>query len=73
MFNEKVKLADLKVKSYVTVLDQAQQSQAQGGFSIIKGKKSNTTKHSWGVTIIDIRAEEALTQILAVTIRRRRN
>ena len=73
MFNGKVKLADLKVKSYVTVLDQAQQSQAQGGFSIIKGKKSNTNQHSWGVTIIDIRAEEPLTQILALTIRRRRN
>ena len=73
MFNGKVKLADLKVKSFVTVLDKAQQEQAHGGFSIIKGRKSNTNQYSWGVTIIDTRAEEPLKEILAVTIRRKRN
>ncbi len=30
MLNAKIKLADLKVKSFVTVLDSQQQQQAQG-------------------------------------------
>jgi hypothetical protein len=72
MFNAKVKLTDLKVKSFVTVLDKAQQEQTHGGLSIIKGKKSNASQYSWGVTIIDIRAEESLTQMLSATIRRRK-
>jgi hypothetical protein len=73
MFNGKVKLADLKVKSFVTVLDKAQQEQAQGGFTVIKGKKSNTTRFSWGVTIIDTRkSEDFLIDVPGITIRRKR-
>lgn len=55
MFNSKVKLADLKVKSFVTVLEKTQQEQTQGGYKVIKGKKSNTNRYSWGVTIVDTR------------------
>jgi hypothetical protein len=55
MLNAKVKLADLKVKSFATVLDAQQQQSTQGGFFAIKGKKSKTDRFSWNVTIIDIR------------------
>ncbi len=73
MFNGKVKLADLKVKSFVTVLDKNQQEQTQGGFTVIKGKKSNTTRYSWGVTVIDIRNnEDHLIELPGITIRRKK-
>jgi hypothetical protein len=57
MLNGKIKLADLKVKSFVTVLDTPQQQQAQGGYYVVKGKKTKTDRYSWNVTIIDIRTE----------------
>jgi hypothetical protein len=60
MFNEKIKLTDLKVKSFVTVLDKAEEAQVKGGLSIIKGKKSNTNRYSWGVTIIDVRKDDVV-------------
>lgn len=57
MLNAKIKLADLKVKSFVTVLDSQQQQQAQGGYYVVKGKKSKSDRFSWNVTVIDIRNE----------------
>jgi hypothetical protein len=73
MFNGKVKLNDLKVKSFVTILDKTQQEQTQGGFTVIKGKKSNTSRYSWGVTVIDTRKdEESLFPLNPVNIRRKR-
>ncbi len=57
MLNSKIKLADLKVKSFVTVLDSQQQQQAQGGYYVVKGKKSKSDRFSWNVTVIDIRTE----------------
>ncbi len=55
MLNGKIKLADLKVKSFVTVLDNNQQANTQGGIFNIKGKKSKTDRYSWNVTVIDVR------------------
>lgn len=73
MFNGKVKLNDLKVKSFVTILDKAQQEQTQGGFTVIKGKKSNTSRYSWGVTVIDTRKDdENIIPMSPVSIRRKR-
>lgn len=59
MLNAKVKLADLKVKSFVTVLDSQQQQQAQGGYYVVKGKKTKSDRFSWNVTVIDIRTDGA--------------
>lgn len=57
MLNVKVKLADLKVKSFVTVLDSQQQQQAQGGYYAVKGKKAKSDRFNWNVTVIDIRTD----------------
>jgi hypothetical protein len=57
MLNAKVKLDNLRVKSFVTVLDGQQQQQAQGGYFVVKGKKSKTDRFSWNVTVIDIRED----------------
>jgi hypothetical protein len=57
MLNAKINLADLKVKSFVTVLDSQQQQQAQGGYYVVKGKKSKSDRFSWNVTVIDVRTE----------------
>lgn len=73
MFNGKVKLTDLKVKSFVTILDKAQQEQTKGGLAIFKGKKSNTNRFSWGVTIIDTRADDNHNASYMVTTRRKKN
>lgn len=73
MFNGKIKLADLQVKSFVTVLDKTQQEQTLGGFTVIKGRKSNTNRYSWGVTIIDTRRDDSeVFGLPGVTIRRKR-
>ena len=61
MLNAKVKLADLKVKSFVTVLDCQQQQQAQGGYYVVKGKKTKSERFSWNVTVIDIRTDGNVT------------
>ena len=61
MLNAKVKLADLKVKSFVTVLDSQQQQQAQGGYYVVKGKKTKSDRFSWNVTVIDIRTNGSIT------------
>jgi uncharacterized protein (UPF0333 family) len=55
MLNGKIKLADLKVKSFVTVLDNKQQTNTQGGIFNVKGKKSKTDRYSWNVTVVDVR------------------
>lgn len=50
MLNPKVKLADLKVKSFVSTLE------ATGTFSVLQSRRNSLDKYTWKVTVIDTQA-----------------
>ena len=55
MTKSKLTLSELKVKSFVTTLDEAQMNQLKGGFYVIRGRRF-TYRTRW--TSVDTRSDE---------------
>jgi hypothetical protein len=51
MLNPKVKLADLKVKSFVSALDS--KPNVMGSFSVLQSRRNSINKYTWKVTVVD--------------------
>jgi hypothetical protein len=56
MAKSKLTLSELKVKSFVTTLDEAQMNQLKGGFYIIKGRRFSY-RTRW--TSVDTRSDQS--------------
>jgi len=60
MAKSKLSLTDLKIKSFVTTLDEEQMTHVKGGFYIIRGRRF-TYRTRW--TSVDTRSDETETVV----------
>lgn len=63
MAKDKLKLSDLKVKSFVTSLDEAQMNRLKGGY-VIKGRRFSY-RTRW--TAVDTRSDEVTSAISGIS------